>query len=169
MIERTDTRLGGARGPAVAPRFRARVAGFAIVAVSLLGVGPCGMIAGSALSGAVHDTPIADWSFVNDLGTCAVEVRPADPHSVTVNCMAEAGRLYVSCSSCEGKTWSGLALANSSGRIRAGDRIYPVRIRRVEDAAELDRVWRARTEKLGGDTEPRAAGWWTFELRSRAP
>ena len=125
-------------------------------------------IAGGSLSGEVVTAPVRDWSIANEVPRCAVEVRPADPHSVTVNCMSREGRLYVSCSSCEGKRWSAMALAEPAGRIRIGERIHPVTLRRVEDPAELDAVWQARAAKVGGEAgEPRPEGWWTFELTSR--
>lgn len=133
-----------------------------------LGIGPCGPIAGGALSGNVVEEPVADWSFVNQVPRCSVEVRPESPHSVTVNCMSLRGELYVSCSECEGKRWSAYALADAAGRIRISDDVHPVRLRRVEEPARLDAVWKARAAKLGKDeSEPRPEGWWTFQLTSR--
>ena len=138
------------------------------LAAVFVGIGPCGPIAGGALSGNRVEGRVDDWSFVNRVGTCAVEVRPDSPHSVTVNCMAWRGQLFVSCSQCDGKRWSGFALENPSGRILIGDDLYDVSLRRVEDPAKLDSVWRARAAKLGNDqSEPRADGWWTFQLSSR--
>ncbi|MEM7412158.1 MAG: hypothetical protein AAF430_18160 [Myxococcota bacterium] len=131
-----------------------------------LGIGPCGPIAGGALRGPEHTDTVSDWSFANAVPRCAVEV--AGPHSVTVNCMSWQQRLFVSCSVCEGKRWSGLALEQSSGRIQIGEAIYPVELRRVTSADELDAVWRARAKKLeNDDPDPRPEGWWTFELTSR--
>ena len=141
--------------------------GVALFALSM-GLGPCGPIPGGALSGDLAQGPIDDWSFANEVPRCAVEVRPESPHSVTVNCMSWQGELFVSCSECEGKRWSGYALANPDARIRIGGALYPVTLRRVEDPARLDQVWKARARKLGKDeTAPRPAGWWTFRLTSR--
>ena len=143
------------------------VLGWLALALATVGIGPCGPIPGGGLGGSEFGEPVKDWTFVNDVPRCAVEVRPADPHSVTVNCMSWEQRLFVSCSSCEGKTWSAIALAEPEARIRIGSRIYPVELERVEGAARLDAVWRARGAKLGNEPEPRPDGWWTFELRSR--
>ena len=142
-------------------------AALATLALTTLGLGPCGPIPGGGLAGEDFGEPVKDWTFVNDVPRCAVEVRPADPHSVTVNCMSWEQRLFVSCSFCEGKTWSGIALDQPEGRIRIGERVYPVRLSRVDDAALLDAVWRARASKLEAEPSPRPDGWWTFELRSR--
>ncbi|MEM9176555.1 MAG: hypothetical protein AAGC67_15130 [Myxococcota bacterium] len=132
-----------------------------------LGFGPCGPIPGGALAGSTTERRVDDWTFVNDLSTCAVEVRPDDPRSVTVNCMAYEGRLFVSCSRCEGKTWSAIALRETRGRVRVGDEVHAVALERVLDPALLDAVWAARLAKLGDDPAPRPEGWWTFELASR--
>ncbi len=133
-----------------------------------LGIGPCGPIAGGALSGTESVRPVVDWSFVNEIPRCQVEVRPGSPHSVTVNCMSWQGDLFVSCSDCEGKRWSSYALDDPAGRIRIGSDVYPVTLQRVGEVSRLDAVWNARAAKLGdGPATPRPEGWWTFQLRSR--
>ncbi len=139
----------------------------AFAAVSL-GIGPCGPIPGGGLPGNEVELPVADWSFVDRIPRCAVEVRPDSPHSVTVNCMSWQGDLFVSCSDCAGKRWSSYALANPAGRIQIGKDVYPVTLERVEDPTRLDAVWKARAAKVGDEQgTPRPDGWWTFQLRSR--
>ncbi len=139
----------------------------AAAALATLGLGPCGPIPGGALSGSERGGVIDDWSFANEAPRCAVEVRPSDPHSVTVNCMSWKSRLFVSCSDCAGKTWSRYAVDDPRGRIRIGESVYPVLLTRVEDSSVLDSVWRARATKLGEKASARPEGWWAFELRSR--
>lgn len=135
---------------------------------ALLAFGPCGVIRGTALSQPEATEPVRDWSFANEVPRCAVEVRRAAPYSVTVNCMSLDRELFVSCSRCQGKTWSGFALGEREARIRVGERVYPVFIDRVISETKLDAVWKARARKLGGDqAEPRPDGWWTFRLVSR--
>ena len=139
-----------------------------VMGITLLGIGPCGPIPGGALSGRLAVSPVEDWSFANEVGRCAVEVRPESPHSVTVNCMSSAGDLFVSCSDCAGKKWSGHALENPDARIRIGEVVYPVSLARVEEASRLDAVWRARATKLGEDeSTARPEGWWTFQVTGR--
>jgi len=148
-------------------RARERIVLLAI-ALAAIGAGPCGPLPGGRLSGEEATAPVEDWSFANDAGRCAVEVRPESPHSVTVNCMSWQRRLFVSCSECAPKRWSGYALQSPQGRVRIADRVHPVLLRRIEDPGELDEIWRARAHKLGNEEpEPRPEGWWTFELRSR--
>ncbi len=149
--------------PSRAVRWLAGVLLFPLV----LGIGPCGRLPGGKLFGNEATQPVADWSFVNDAGLCALEVNPEGPHSVTLNCMSWAGRLFVSCSHCQGKTWSSYVLQNPAGRIEIGDRIYPVSLARLQAPTLLDEVWVARANKVGVDPSPRPNHWWSFELSSR--
>lgn len=149
-----------------------------ILVVVLLGLGgtywfvcPCERIPGGPLSGELAREPVTDWSFVNDreaVPLCEVQVKAMVPHSVTVNCMATEGALYVSCSRCEGKYWSGKALADPAGRVRAAGKVYEISYRRVTDGDELDQVWAARAAKVGrAEVGQRPDHWWTFNLTSR--
>lgn len=129
---------------------------------------PCAVVPGGWLLGEEFDEPVSDWSSANDVGLCQVQVAAGLPHSVNVNCMASEGKLFLSCSNCMGKRWSSAALAEPRGRIRIGDAVYPVTIKRVKDPATLDEAWLARSAKLGRPIEtPRAVGWWSFQIESR--
>ena len=152
----------------ISPYIHVRAVLIIAAAALSLAIGPCGPLPGGELSGDVVGDPVTDWSFANEIPRCAVEVRPSSPHSVTVNCMSWQKQLYVSCSSCSGKRWSGYTIENSNGRVRMGSHVYPVSLHRVEDAAELDAVWQARAAKLRDeDPGPRPEDWWTFRLESR--
>ncbi len=141
------------------------IAGFLVFS----SVCPCDRTPGGYLFGASVQKPIEDWSFVNRVPLCQIEVRGLLPHSVNLNCMADAsGALYLSCASCAGKRWSSLALENPRARLRIDGRVYPVTLDRVEDPAALDTAWRARALKTGGDPNtPRGGDWWSFRARSR--
>ncbi len=133
---------------------------------------PCERIPGFDISGEVVTSPVSDWGFVNETGLCELEVdRPLIPHSITLNCMSGDGQLYISCSRCDGKYWSGLALERPGGRIKVGSNVYPINLRRATEAAELDFAWHARAEKLRGlgreVNDARPDHWWSFELTSR--
>lgn len=133
-----------------------------------LGMGPCGPIPGGALPATTSKHQVADWSFANRSPHCVLEVGQERPRSVTLNCVAHEGSLFVSCSACAGKRWAAVALEDPRGRVKIADRISPVTITRVVDPERLDAVWRARARKLGQDeSTARKPGWWTFELRSR--
>jgi len=102
----------------------------------LLGNQPCGPIPGDALEGEEVLEPVADWSFADAWPRCQLEVRPADPHSVTTYCFAGEGVLYVPAIMGDSKKWTKLAVADPRARIRIGGKIHPVTIERVDDPAE---------------------------------
>lgn len=146
-----------------------------LVAAALAGLAgyffycPCERTPGGWLLGEVEDEPVTDWSFANDVRLCQIQVsRGVLPHSVNLNCMADAeGRLYLSCASCDGKVWSTAVLNDPRARLRIGEKVYPVEVTRVQDPAELDHAWRARAAKTGAGTgEPRQEGWWSFRVES---
>jgi len=128
---------------------------------------PCERVPGAYLFGEEATEPVADWSFANEVPLCQLEVRSWRPHSINLNCMADTGVLYVSCSNCAGKAWSQTALTKREGRIRIGELVYPVALRRLQDDAELDRAWAARARKLAREPTPRPDHWWSFHLSSR--
>lgn len=133
---------------------------------------PCERTSGGYLFGEEAQAPIDDWSFANDMATvplCQIQVKAGLlPHSINLNCMADAGELYLSCASCEGKRWSTAALANPEARLRANGIVYPVTLERVTDPAVLDRAWVARAAKRDRPTDtPRQDGWWSFRVVSR--
>jgi len=144
------------------------LAAAAIAAATLFFYCPCSRLPGGYLLGPTVTAPVADWSFANAVPLCQIEVDAGLPHSINLNCMASGGALYLSCANCAGKRWSQAALARPEARLRLGDTVYPVRLTRVEDAAELDVAWQARAAQLGMPTAPpRAEGWWSFRVESR--
>ena len=137
------------------------------VVVGYLFVCPCEQIPGGPLGGVGKAGQVDDWSFMNEVPLCQVQVDRGIPWSINLNCMATpAGDLYVSCSRCAGKSWSNTALERPAGYIRAGEDVYPVTLRRVTDSAELDTAWAARAAKVGTDSA-RPDHWWSFALTSR--
>jgi hypothetical protein len=140
---------------------------------------PCNRAPGFILLGDVQEAPVTDWSFVNDIPLCQIQITAGIiPHAVNLNCMATPdGELFLSCSGCPDKYWSTHVEPNERGRLRLNDRVYPVVLNRVHDEAVLDRAWAARVKKLqvlgGGPYNPvpppdakRSANWWSFQLRS---
>jgi hypothetical protein len=145
------------------------IAGIAVA--GWVAICPCERTPGSYLVGPVVAAPVTDWSFVNDdVGLCQIEVRRGIlPHSINLNCMSSEGELFLSCARCKGKIWSTAALNNPRARLRMNGVVYPVTLRRIEDAITLDRAWRAREGKLGRPTDvPRQEGWWSFQAESRS-
>jgi hypothetical protein len=156
-----------------------------LVAVALGGVAvwtatcPCNRMPGLVLLGDVQETPVTDWSFVNDIPLCQIQIYAGFiPHAVNLNCMATPnGDLFLSCSICSQKYWAARVGPNEPGRLRLNGRVYPVVLNRVKDPAVLDQAWAARVKKLQVHGEPpynpapppdakRPESWWSFQLRS---
>lgn len=142
----------------------------------LLGIGPCTggprwleRIPGGVLAGETVPGRIDDFSFVRDAGLCKLEVRPAFPHSIVLNCFDDAGTLYIGCMQCEGKVWSAYVADDPRARIRIGDKLYAVTMHRTTDEAEMQSAWISRWEKTRGnrDAPPRPDHWWLYRLSSR--
>lgn len=132
---------------------------------------PCDRIPGVALWGEEVVEPVSDWTFANDTGLCQLQVSNGVlPQSLNLNCMSGDGDLFVSCAQCDGKRWSTTALAHPNGRVKIGDRVYPVVLTRLTDSNALDAAWLARAIKLrnlGRDTpNQRPDHWWSFQLSS---
>ena len=156
-----------------------------VVVLALAWVGwsatcPCDYTPGSHLFGTANDEPVSDWTFANQVTLCQIQIRTGLlPHSINLNCFANSeGNLYLSCSNCDGKRWSGIAAEDGWARLRLDGAVYPVDLTRILDPAELDMAWGARLDKLHSLAEPanppaplgspRPDGWWTFRVVSRA-
>ena len=163
-----------------------RVAIAGIVVASLLVIAfigwsvtcPCERTPGGYLFGERAAGPIADWSFVNEVPLCQIQIAGLVPYSINLNCMAtSAGELYLSCSGCDAKRWAGIVVDNGRARMRLDGTVYPVTATRVLDPTELDRAWAARVDKLQEHASPinpavpvgtpRPDRWWSFRIVSR--
>ena len=133
----------------------------------LFGFGPCGPIAGGQLEGNLVEKKIDDFQFVDDVEHCALELNSADPHSVTVNCWTVGKQLFVGCKDCEGKKWSSMVSQNPLARIKIGEQIYPVKLKKMDDNFAIKRAWRHRWDKYGdGDLGDLPEGYWLYHLGS---
>jgi len=145
---------------------------------------PCDGIPGLVLRGEVHQEPVEDWRFANDVSLCQIQINVGWlPHALNLNCMATpAGDLFLSCSAGARKFWCPRVQADHPGRLRLDGAVYPVVLNRVTDPITLDAAWAARIQKLQNpdvqaqqppgpvpspDTK-RPDSWWTFQVRSRA-
>ena len=116
---------------------------------------PCHTIPGFVLRGDLHEEPVGDWSFANDVPLCQIQIGIGwRPHSLNLNCMATPdGNLFLSCSFGASKYWCPRVQTDHPGRLRLDGVLYPVVLNRVTDPATLDRAWAARVLKL---QDPRA-------------
>jgi hypothetical protein len=151
----------------------------ALLALAIVGAGiarlvidgPIGPLAGGQLAGSERAAP-ADWAFSDDHSLIALEVRPEDPHSVTVVCIVSDGELYIPARGGAEKDWPQMALADARARVQIGEELYPVRLVKVEDDTERERVFEA-----GGKKYPQIAeqsegqipdGVWLFRAERRS-
>jgi hypothetical protein len=112
----------------------------AVLALSLaLG---CGPVPGGTLGGTATPQP-PDWSAAlgGDRAFCEIESRPADAHSIQLECFLVEGQLYVQSHRWAladwwpTESWAAIWLAYPEVRVRIGERIYELRALRVTDAA----------------------------------
>ena len=140
---------------------------------------PCDRTPGLVLLGTVHEEPVTDWSFANDVPLCQIQVWTSwGPRAMNLNCMASPdGELFLSCSTGAQKYWCGQVDQDERARLRLDSAVYPVVLSRVLEQTTLDRAWSARVKKLqvhgGGPGNPkpppdaqRPDSWWSFQVRS---
>jgi hypothetical protein len=129
----------------------------------------CGPIPGGSLAGRVTAPP-ADWSTVvpEQHRFCEIESRPADPHSIQLDCFLHEGSLYVQshrwalASWWPVESWAAVWIAHPDVRVRIGDALYELAAVRVTEGAERERVLAFR----GYDPVP--AGVVLFRFAPRA-
>lgn len=116
----------------------------------LVALAACGPIPGGKLSGETTPAP-SDWSTaVPDKRFCEIEARPADPHSIQLECFRWEGGLYVNshrwalASWWPVTSWAAVWLDHPDVRVRVGDAIYDLRAARITDAAERTAVLKHR-------------------------
>jgi hypothetical protein len=182
----SETRAGSAKRTLA----KALKIGGALALLLVLGGGgywawtcPCDGVPGFALRGELHEAPVSDWSFANQVDLCQVQIGVGwRPHSVNLNCMATpSGELFLSCSVGASKYWCPRVGPDHGGKLRLDGVVYPVVLNRVEDPATMDAAWRARVLKLqspevqarqppGSPAPPldaeRPGHWWTFRVES---
>jgi len=139
----------------------------AVLALSLaLG---CGPVPGGALSGAPTRAPAA-WAEAlgGDRAICEIESRPADPHSIQLECFLVDGQLYAQSHRWAladwwpTESWAAIWLAHPEVRVRIGERIYELRALRVTDAALREPILAGR----GYDPIPDGVVLFRFESRT---
>jgi len=92
------------------------------------------------------------WSEVieGERAICEIESRPADPHSIQLECFVRDGALYVQSHRWAlapwwpVQSWAAIWLEHPAVRVRIGDAIYELRAERVIAPAERQAVLAAR-------------------------
>ena len=117
----------------------------------LLLAAACGPVPGGALSGDVAAAP-DDWSKVLEDGRafCEIESRPADPHSIQLECFLDAGELFVQshrwalASWWPVESWAAIWIDQPNVRVRIGEQIFELDAVRVVDPDRREPILRSR-------------------------
>jgi hypothetical protein len=116
----------------------------------LLALG-CGPVPGGSLGGEVAPAP-PDWASVleGDRSFCEIESRPADPHSIQLECFLYDGALHAQSHRWAladwwpVESWAEIWLEHPDLRVRIGERIFELRAVRVTDAAVREPLLKGR-------------------------
>jgi hypothetical protein len=120
-----------------------------LLSVVLVACGPLGPVPGGELDGEPSSSPPGDWSFSVEYNIIQVEVRPPDPYSVNVWCVATGGSLYVGAGRGGSSVWARALIEAPRARVRLGTVLYEVIATRVTGAAEIEAYIEALGEKYG--------------------
>src|ERR1700676_14416 len=115
-----------------------------LAVLRITGLNPHDGIPGLWLTGDLVTTPVADWSFTDKVPTIKLQTQSRFllPHSVTINCLAYKGQLYVSSTHPAGapRSWDENVMRDPHVRIKIGDKLYDRTLVLVTDPAEKDGV-----------------------------
>ncbi|HEY8120313.1 MAG TPA: hypothetical protein VII78_03270 [Myxococcota bacterium] len=128
----------------------------------------CGPVPGGELAGEAAPPPAA-WSDAlgGDRAMCEIEARPANPHSIQLECFTRDGALYVqshrwALAAWWPESWAEVWLAEPDVRVRIDGRIYALRAVRVTDAVLRETMLKER----GYDPVPAGIVLFRFDPRT---
>lgn len=123
----------------------------AVVILRVTGLNPRDRTPGLWLTGNVVTTPIADWSFTDQVPNIKIQTNTwyGIPHSVTIDCVSYNGQLYVTSVYPAGtsRSWNDNAMRDPHVRIKIGDNLYDRSASLVTDPAEKEAVLQLRAKK----------------------
>ena len=123
----------------------------ALVALALSLALGCGPVPGGALGGAVTAAP-ATWAEAlgADRAFCEIESRPADVHSIQLECFLVDGQLHAQSHRWAlddwwpVESWAAIWLEHPDVRVRIGEQLFELRAVRVTDRALREPVLKQR-------------------------
>jgi hypothetical protein len=135
--------------------------------------GPLGPVPGGSLeAGPEVAEPVADWSFVKDVGEVELQLA-SQGTSRTTWILWHEGHAYVPCSLGfpPMKSWHHDAAADGRATLRIDGKRYPVLLSKLPDAEvqAMAEPIRAEVARKYGEGPPSDAGVWLFRVTSRAP
>ncbi len=108
----------------------------AFVFVFLVG---CGPVPGGKLDGKVQPVPSSWAQVIKDTTICEIESRPADPHSIQLECFLHEGGLFVqshrwvNASWWPGISWALIWQKYPDVKVRIAGALYELRSRKITD------------------------------------
>ena len=141
----------------------------ALALLALLLAAACGPVPGGSLKGTVAPIP-AEWTAAlgGDRAFCEIESRPADPHSIQLECFLHEGKLYAQshrwalASWWPVTSWAAIWIQHPELKVRIGEQIYELRAVYVTDPAEREPILVLR----GYQPVPEGIALFRFEPRS---
>jgi hypothetical protein len=122
-----------------------------LVVLRITGLEPRNRTPGLWLTGNPVTTPVADWSFTDKIPTIKLQTSTWYflPHSVTINCIAYNGQLYLTSTFPAGthRGWNDNVLRDPHVRLKIGDLLYDRTLVLVTDPAEQEGELKARAKK----------------------
>jgi hypothetical protein len=122
-----------------------------LVVFRITGFGPHDRTPGLWLNGTLVTTPVTDWSFTGQVPHIELQTRTwyLLPHSVTINCIAYNGQLYLTSVFPAGTTrsWNQNVMRDPHVRIKIGNGMYDRMLSPVTAPAEMEAVLKARFQK----------------------
>ena len=123
----------------------------ALVVLRITGLEPRDRTPGLWLKGNLVTTPVTDWSFTDQVPTIKIQTQSwyLLPHSVTINCIAYDGQLYVASVYPTGtpRVWNDNVMRDPHVRIQIGNQLYDRVLSFVTDPTEKEAVLQARAKK----------------------
>ena len=140
----------------------------ALALLALLLAAACGPVPGGSLKGTLAPVP-GDWgeALGGDRAFCEIEARPADPHSIQVECFLLGGKLYAQSHRWAlapfwpVTSWAEIWMDHPEVKVRIGEQIYELRAVRVTQPEEREDVLRFR----GYRPPPEGIAVFRFEAR----
>lgn len=122
-----------------------------LIVLRITGLNPHDRTPGLWLTGNLVTTPVADWSFTDKYPTVKLQTHTwyLLPHSVTINCIAYNGQLYLTSTYPAGtrKSWDDNVFRDPHVRLKIGDQLYDRTLFVVTDPAERTGELAARARK----------------------
>jgi hypothetical protein len=126
-----------------------------LVVARITGLEPTTRRPGLWLKGELVTTPVADWSFTDQVQNIKIQTNAwyLLPHSVTIDCVSYKGQLYLfsfyaaGLTYPHGRSWNENVARDPHVRIKIEDKLYDRTLALVNDPAEQEAVHEATFRK----------------------